>query len=545
MNAKPVLKLAGLLLFMLLVTAGLNEVLGSGRPITGRRVSGSENVHLGGSHGGSGHEIERSTYTSPCIHQHREGVIFPIDGQPGDIRLQELTLKAHPHFFSCMVRNFIINATATFTLENSSGLSVNAFTLTFPFSTHALYGDHNGFRDIQINVDDTPIPFGVALDSTLYEKRDPYGELYFKGRPINMTVHPLLSDATDVRELFPFLVSEGFDMVAYWQMSFAPHEQRVVQIEYTSNSNDFSSCCREVADPAGGVEPYYYYFDLSNAGYWQHPTDVHVLLPNSPNAIWSTVPQLDLHRTVTESTIEFWGQGVVLTEDLALPAEPSAFGVTPRYWPADDSLQQTFSLEWIGNALYYTRTEVTQITGTTGVVIEDVELPLYLSETSPTASFSVTLSPAQLSTPAYFDVYGVGSSAYSFLHRAFVRVPITGHTVTGHDLAITDLAASGALAFGTQVTITGVVENQGSFDESSVLASLYVNRNYVENGAFPGLKPGEAREIEIGWTVDTPALELLEVEIEPIPGEVKRRNNVASILITRLPNVMFFPLVFR
>ena len=103
--------------------------------------------------------------------------------------------------------------------------------------------------------------------------------------------------------------------------------------------------------------------------------------------------------------------------------------------------------------------------------------------------------------------------------QIFVRVPITGHTITGHDLAITNLSISGTLNPGEEATINGIVENVGSFDEDSVLASLYVNWNYVKSASFPGLNSGENQEIEINWIVSPPAVYFLEVEIEPIPGK--------------------------
>jgi hypothetical protein len=471
-------------------------------------------------------------------------VIFPVDGQPGEIRLQNITLEAHAGFFSCMVRNFIIDSTATFTMSNSSEESVVAYTLAFPFSTHALYGDHNMFRDIQISIDGTPVSFEVAMDHTLYDIRGT--ELYYKGRLINWSIHPLIADTTDIRDISSFLIQEGFDMIAYWQMDFAPHEQRVVQIEYTSNSDDFSSCCHEVWDPTSGIEPYYFYFDLSNAHYWQHLTNVHILLHNSAYAIWSAVPQLDLERVCGQTTIEFRGEGISLTEDLAVPAQPNVFGITPRCWPSDEILQQEFALEWVSNTYFFTNTKIYAITGTIGVTIGSIELPLYLSETSPMASFSATLDPAQLSQPSYIDVYGTGMGTYGGLYQIFVRVPITGYAITGHDLAITSLGISDTLEPGEEVTITGVVENRGWFNEDSVLASLYVNGSYVQNAAFSGLNAGEAGEIEIGWTVGPTEVSFLEVEIEPIPGEVNRDNN-ANRLTTRPtpPAVIYLPLIIK
>lgn len=543
MKAKRILGVICLLLLLLLAIAIVSDGQGEGQLFATERASCREGTHFGASYAESRNTVESSVYSSPCIHKHWEGVIFPIDGQPGDVRLRGVTLEVHPHFFTCMVRNFTIDATATFTLENSSSIGTGAYTLSFPFSTHALYGDHNLFRDIRISVDGTPIPFEVAMDHRLYELRQyHYGELYYKGRQINLQIHPLITETVDIRSLSPFLVEEGFDMIAYWPMEFAPHEQRVVQVEYTSNSNDFSSCCYEVVAPTHGIEPYHFYFDLSNASYWQDPTNLHILLEDSGSAIWSAVPQLDLERVCSESAIEFWGEDVLLTEDLAIPAEPDVFGVTPRCWPPAKIPRQEFSLKWLGGSSWYTRTEVYGITSTTGVTVENVELPHFLSEVTPTASFTVALNPMELSDPAYFDVFGEGSGYYGYLYQAFVRVPITGHTVTGHDLAITNLGVSDTLIPGQAVTITGVVENRGSFYESDVLASLYVNRRYVKAVAFPGLDSGKAQEIGIGWIVSPTVTYLLEVEIEPIPGEVNRHNNAANIALT---NLFYVPIVLK
>jgi subtilase family serine protease len=161
-------------------------------------------------------------------------------------------------------------------------------------------------------------------------------------------------------------------------------------------------------------------------------------------------------------------------------------------------------------------------------------------------NFSVTLNPDQLSDPTYFDVYGVGLNGYQYLHQAFVRVPITGHTVTGHDLAVTSLGISSAtLEAVRMMTVTAVVENRGSFDESSVVASLYVNQDYVTNAVFPGLNSGENQEIVIAWAASFTAFYLLEVEIEPVPGEVERHNNAASISTTVAVDIIYLPLAIK
>jgi hypothetical protein len=426
MNTRRVLAIVILLPLVLLAIVSISEAREKHQSITARDSLGSEEPPFSRSH----ERVENAGDTS--IHRHWEGVILPVDGQPGYVRLQNVTLEAYSRFFSCMVRNFIIDSTVTITLENSSEESVTNYTLGFPFSTHALYGDHNQFRDISISVDGIPIQFEVAMDHTLYEIQA--GSLYHEGRLINGEVHPLITDTTDIRDLSPFLVEESFDMVAYWQTDFAPHQQRVVQIEYTSNSNDFSYCCPEVSDPTHGITPYHFHFDLSNAGYWQYPTMVNILLHDTDSAIWSDVPQLDLQRSLTETTIAFWGEDVWLTEDLTIPAQPSVFGITPRCWPSDEASdevsQQEFTLKWIGDGCFFTSTEIHDITATVGVAIEDVVLPLYLSETSPTASFSATLNLAQLSEPAYIDVYGTGLGWAESLYQSFVRVPILIPTST-------------------------------------------------------------------------------------------------------------------
>lgn len=423
MKTKQVLGIVVLLPLVLLAIVSMSEAREKHQFITAWESFGSEEPHFSGPH----ERAENSGDTS--IHRHWEGVILPVDGQPGDVRLQNVTLEAYSKFFSCMVRNFIIDSTMIITLENSGEESVTNYTFGFPFSIHALYGDHNEFRDISISVDSIPIQFEVAMDHTLYEIQD--GSLYHEGRLINGRVHPLITDTIDIRDLSPFLVEESFDMVAYWQIDFAPHEQRVVQIEYTSNSNDFSHCCPEVSDPTHGIAPYYFHFDLSNARYWQHPTTVNILLHDTDSAIWSDVPQLDLQRSFTETTIAFWGEGVLLTEDLTVPAQPSVFGITPRCWPSDETSQQEFTLRWIGDGYYFTSsTEIYDITATTGVIIEHVALPLYLSETSPTANFSATLNLAQLSEPAYIDVYGTELGWSESFYRSFVRVSIIVPTST-------------------------------------------------------------------------------------------------------------------
>ncbi len=426
MKTKRVLEIAVLLPLVLLAIVSMSEARGKHQSIITWDSFGSEEPQASTPH----ERVENAGDTS--IHRHWEGVILPVDGQPGHVRLQNVTLEAYSNFFSCMVRNFIIDSTVTITLENSGAHSVTNYTLGFPFSAHALYGDHNQLRDISISVDSIPIQFEVTMDHTLYEIQD--GNLYYEGRLINWQVHPLITDTIDIRDLSPFLAEESFDMVAYWQIDLAPHQQRVVQIEYTSNSNDLSHCCPEVSDPTHGINPYHFHFDLSNARYWQHPTTVSILLHDTGSAIWSDVPQLDLQRSFTDATIAFWGEGVWLIEDLTVPAQPSVFGITPRCWPSDEASdevsQQEFTLRWISHGYYFTSAEISDITGTTGVAIEDVVLPLYLSETSPTANFSATLNLAQLSEPAHIDVYGTGLGWSESLYQSFVRVPIVIPTST-------------------------------------------------------------------------------------------------------------------
>jgi hypothetical protein len=190
--------------------------------------------------------------------------------------------------------------------------------------------------------------------------------------------------------------------------------------------------------------------------------------------------------------------------------------------------------------------EIYEIVGTPGVTIEVVELPLTLSDESPTASLTLMLDPAQLSDPAYVDVYGKGTYWSEGLYRAFVRVPITGHAVVSHDLALTGLGVSGPWNFGQAATATARVENRGMFDESSVQASLYVEQSYVKSALFPGLKAGAAQQIAISWTLNPTSTDyLLEIEIEPVPGETKRQNNVARTLTTLPPPAVYLPLALR
>lgn len=406
-----------LLLLMALLAVQKSEAQAYPRLSVVRDGFAAENAHLDRSR-------EQIEDADTPIHRHWEGVIFPINGQPGDIRLQSVTLEASPRFFTCMVRNFSIHVTVVITLENNSAADITNYVLGFPFSTHALYGDHNEFKDIDISVNGTPVQFDVAIDHTLYGIQD--GSLYYEDRLINYAVHPLITDTIDIRALSSFPIDEGFDMLAYWQMDFGPYEQQVVQIDYTSNSNDFSDCCSEVSSPAYGPDPYYFHFDLSNVRYWQHPTDVYVQLRDTLTAIWSDVPQLDLSGAFTKTSIVFWGEEVSAAKDLTIPAQTSVFKAWPRCWLPDEPLQRQINLDWAWSSDYFTQTEIYRIEGTPEVILEDVSLPLYLTPTSPTVTFSATLATIPLSGPAYIDVYGRGLTFpwFSSLHGSLVRIPI-------------------------------------------------------------------------------------------------------------------------
>ena len=305
-------------------------------------------------------------YSSPVLHKRHEGLLIPLASpSPVRPRLESYTIDAEADFFSCMVRNFIINVQAEFLLarwevaepdqrgQDKQPMRPLAAELddlyqpryAFPITTHALYGDHNLFREIHVAVDGAEIPYRVAMDYSAFQiVEDPPGwtQLYYKGRLINYEVHPYLEEAVDLNQVAPHLVEQGFDLVIFFGVpstdSASLARFRKVVVTYTSNSDDFSSCCDEVAMPTHSPNPYMFYFDLTNTRFWGGPLRGTVILRNSDAALWSAVPDLPLEIAYTPDTIILKGTGQ-MENDLAVPAQPSVFTVWPRNWPEDQPQQ--------------------------------------------------------------------------------------------------------------------------------------------------------------------------------------------------------------
>ena len=148
------------------------------------------------------------TALDPAIHDKCEGISVPLNET--DILLTEVEMSVRPVFWMCMVENydFIVDCRLTFT---NPTVDPQTTTLAFPFSTHDIYGDHEEFQAINVFEGDNPVPYSVALNSSLYSFEE--GGLFFKGVMINCPVHPLLEEANDMAELAPRLYGDDFEMV--------------------------------------------------------------------------------------------------------------------------------------------------------------------------------------------------------------------------------------------------------------------------------------------------------------------------------------------
>ena len=98
------------------------------------------------------------TDSSPCIHKHREGVIVPVEPANSVPPLLSVNVDAEATFFSCEVRNFIVNVKAEFQVAGMPDTETNAnLAVALPITTHALYGDHNRHREIRVYVENMRI----------------------------------------------------------------------------------------------------------------------------------------------------------------------------------------------------------------------------------------------------------------------------------------------------------------------------------------------------------------------------------------------------
>jgi len=479
---------------------------------------------------------EDETLSSPCIHKHREGVILPLGPtvSASAMPLSSIDVEAEATFFSCMVRNFIINVRAEFVLGPPTADTNAAFAVAFPITTHALYGDHNQFRDITISVDNAAIPYRVAMDYAVWSTMG--GQLSYKGRLVNYAVHPLLEEAKDLRLIAPHLVARGFDLVLYWHMPVpsASYPNRIL-IEYTTNSNDFSGCCHEVRDCTYGPAAYHFYFDLSNARYWRGPTSCRVLLRDSDTAQWSSVPTTELETVCTADTIELTSDpsGVnLLLEDLAVPAQPAVFDIWPRRWPQPmPPPVQDFTVSWLGGAGGMIDGAVIEDIPSTPNIIVHADLPIRLDAHNPSEDFWASFMPP-IPEPSYVDVIGggyYGSSPHG-LYDMSLRIPLAGKCIMGHDLAVSDLKVipPGPAGGSDDWAIGVTVSNVGLFTEP-LLVTINVNNQFVKTEGFRSLLPGDEVHltIPIQWVWELPAD--VEVEVEPAPGEVNRVNNAAAV----------------
>ena len=474
--------------------------------------------------------------SSPNIHKHREGVILPLGPTVSAVPLTSVDVEAEAAFFSCMVRNLIINVRAEFTLGPPTADTNAGFAVAFPITTHALYGDHNQFRDITVTVNNAEIACRVAMDHNLWSTWG--GELKYKGRVVNNAVHPLLEDTKDLNLVAPHLVARGFDLVVYWHMPpVSTGAANQVVVEYTSNSNDFSGCCNEVRDCTYGSDPYHFYFDLGNARYWRGPTSARVVLRDSQSGEWASVPTTDMTTTTTADTIELTTDPASVNaalEDIAVPAQPAVFGVDPRRWPNTTdppAATQGFTLSWLGgDGGMINQAVIDQIEGVGGILV-NANLPMVLSEHNPTDDFWASFMPP-LPELAYIDV--IGSGYYGQwphgLYDARLRIPLRGQAIMGHDLAVNDVKVirPGPGGSSDDWAIGVTVANKGLFTEP-LLVTINVNNVFVKTEGFRSLLPGDEVHltIPIQWVWELPSD--VEVEVEPAPGEVIRMNNAAAV----------------
>ncbi len=481
-----------------------------------------------------------TSLSSPCIHKRREGVIVPLKPANTVPSLLSVNVDAEATFFSCRTRNFTVNVAATFQVAGvpEGGPSAN-LAVAMPITTHSLYGDHNQFREVAVFVDNVRIRYSVAIDRSVYETAG--DELRCKGRLINHAVHPLLAGAEDLRVVAPDLVAKGFDMVIYWWMDLSGYRSRLARVEYTSNSNDFSDCCKEVAACTYGSDPHYFYFDLSNARFWPGQTQCRVALHDSKSAEWSAVPMVKMLTETSPDGIELTSvNNANVLEDLAVPAQPAVFDIWPRIWPPYiiaiyPPPLQPFETHWIGGDMI-DQALIETIPATDPIRVH-ADLPFRLDERTPVARFEAGFKPP-VEAPAYIDVVGSGMSGGcpNGLYDVWLRVPLAGKTIMGHDLAITGLHVTAAPNSG-QITAVATVVNKGIFTDRLV-ATLLLDNKYLTSEAFGPVAPGEQRAIELTAPMLNDAARLprlAEVEIEPIPGEVNRLNNARKAPIVPQP----------
>jgi hypothetical protein len=474
-------------------------------------------------------------YSSPCIHKHREGVLLPLGPTNVAVPLISINIDAEATFFSCHVRNFIVNVKADFVIDVSSSPTDAPLPVAFPITTHALYGDHSHFRDIMVSIGNVQIPYRVAMDYAVWNISS--DGLRYKSRLVNHLVHPLLENAKDLRLIAPHLAAKGYDLVLYWYMPSPGSASNHIIIEYTSNNNDFSDCCREVHQCTYGNDPYHFYFDLSNANYWPGPKQCRVTLRDSGSAQWTGVPKTNMHTETTPDTIILTSSPAnIHLEDIAVPVQPAVFDCWPRNWSENPSTVQEFTLSWLDGAPGMIDSAVIdQIIPTQGIVVY-ADLPIILDEKNPSGTFTASYMPP-IPELTYFDVIGKGCRGPEQnphgLYDISVRVPLNGKTIMGHDLAASDLWIEPGISSNDWM-IHVTVSNIGLFTEP-LLVTVLVDNVFVKTEGFRSLLPGDVVNltIPIQWIWELPAE--VEVEVEPAPGEVKRMNNSVSITYPTSP----------
>jgi hypothetical protein len=338
------------------------------------------------------------TLSSPQIHKHREGVIVPLGPTGPTMPLSSINVTAETTFQSCSVRNFTVNVRAEFVVGPPHNDSNAAFAVAFPLTTHALYGAHNEFKGIAVTINNTEVPYRVAMDHRLWHIVQ--GEVWYKGRRINRAVHPLLANAKDLNIVAPHLVARGYDLIIYWHYpaaSVTAANTSRMAVSYTSNTDDFSGCCDEVHDPTKSSDPHHFYFDLSNARYWRGPRACTVTLKDSSSALWSSVPTTDMQTTFTHNSIILTSDPASTNaelEDLAVPTQPAVFGVDPRRWPIPSPAIQTFTLSWKGGTAsnLIDHAVVDRIEPVGGIDVH-ASLPITLSPHNPTDTFTAAVMP--------------------------------------------------------------------------------------------------------------------------------------------------------
>lgn len=99
-----------------------------------------------------------------------------------------------------------------------------------------------------------------------------------------------------------------------------------------------------------------------------------------------------------------------------------------------------------------------------------------------------------------------------------------------HDVSIVDFLVSPRIFnIGQSVKIIASVVNQGSYTESNVIISVYINNSKIGESSLPLIAPGEKKDLEFSWVPSIPQDEsvvVIKCEINPVEGEIDIQDNI-------------------